>query len=86
MGLINTMKGIVNTAKRERWLYNKAKEVSKMYIVIPNGIEYVVIVDGGEVGRFTTEKEAVNYVIKESYRIAEELYRTEPRQTKPRFI
>lgn len=86
MGLINTMKGIVNTAKRERWLYNKAKEVSKMYIVIPNGIEYVVIVDGGEVGRFATEKEAVNYVIKESYRIAEELYRTEPRQTKPRFI
>ena len=86
MGLINTLKGIVNTAKRERWLYNKAKEVSKMYIVIPNGIEYVVIVDGGEVGRFTTEKEAVNYVIKESYRIAEELYRTEPRQTKPRFI
>ena len=86
MGLINTMKGIVNTAKRERWLYNKAKEVSKMYIVIPNGIEYVVIVAGDEVGRFTTEKEAVNYVIKESYRIAEELYRTEPRQTKPRFI
>ena len=86
MGLINTMKGIVNTAKRERWLYNKAKEVSKMYIVIPNGIEHVVIVAGGEVERFTTEKEAVNYVIKESYRIAEELYRTEPRQTKPRFI
>ena len=80
------MKGIVNTAKRERWLYNKAKEVSKMYIVIPNGIEHVVIVAGGEVERFTTEKEAVNYVIKESYRIAEGLYRTEPRQTKPRFI
>ena len=86
MGLINTMKGIVNTAKRERWLYNKAKEVSKMYIVIPNGIEYVVIVAGGEVGRFTTEKEALNYVVKESYRIAEELYRTEPRQNKPKYI
>lgn len=86
MGLINTMKGVVNTAKRERWLYNKAKEVSKMYIVIPNGIEYVVIVAGGEVGRFTTEKEALNYVVKESYRIAEELYRTEPRQSKPKYI
>ena len=28
MGLINMARGIVNTAKRERWLYNKAKEVS----------------------------------------------------------
>lgn len=86
MGLINMARGIVNTAKRERWLYNKAKEVSKMYIVIPNGIEYVVIVAGGEAGRFTTEKEALNYVVKESYRIAEELYRTEPRQSKPKYI
>lgn len=86
MGLINMARGIVNTAKRERWLYNKAKEVSKFYAIIPAEGEYIVIVAGGEAGRFKTEKEAINYVVKESYRIAEELYRTEPRQSKPKYI
>lgn len=86
MGLINMARGIVNTAKRERWICKKAIEISKMFLIVPAGTEYIAIMNGSEFGRYKTEKEAFDSIKQECFRIAEDLYRTEPRQSKPKYI